>query len=63
MTRTYSDYPIVGRDEAIDLEKYTVLIHGRRIVDYERLKQEEPELYARILADENESNAADERLK
>ena len=63
MTRTYNDYPIVGRDEAIDLEKYTVVIRGRRIIDYERLKQEEPALYARILAEERESNTASEQLQ
>lgn len=53
--------PVVGRDRAIDLDKYTVLIHGRSIVDYDKLRREEPELYSRILREEIESDRADER--
>lgn len=62
-TRNYSPhgYPIVGRDSAIDLDKYLVRVHGRDVIDYELLKREEPELYQKILNDERASNLPDNR--
>jgi hypothetical protein len=43
------DNPIVGRDPEIDLEKYLVRIHGRDIVDYEKLRLDDPKLYQILL--------------
>lgn len=48
-------YPIVGRPD-VDLSSYLVDLHGRNIIDYEKLKNDDPKLYERILADENEEN-------
>lgn len=48
-------YEIVGRDSRIDLSRYTVTILGREVVDYEKLKREEPQLYEEILWAEQES--------
>ena len=45
---------VVGRSSDIDLEKYTVHIHGRDIIDYEKLKADEPLLYQQILEQEKE---------
>lgn len=45
-------FPIVGRDNRVDLTKYTVQIHGREIVDYEKLKADNPALYNEIVAGE-----------
>ena len=47
-------FPIVGRNPEIDLKKYTVLVHGRYIVDYEQIRLDDPTLYQRILDDERE---------
>ena len=56
MNKTSSDYPVVGRNSEINLDKYLVSVHGREIIDYEKLKQEEPDLYSRILEEERKSN-------
>jgi len=49
-------YPIVGRNPHIDLSKYTVRVIGRDVIDYEKIKENEPELYRQILANEREEN-------
>lgn len=51
-----SSYPIVGRNSHIDLSKYSIRVHGRDIIDYEKLKANEPELYQEILKNEHEEN-------
>lgn len=54
-------FPIVGRDQRVDLNKYTVKIHGRYVIDYEKLRTDDPKLYKEIVAGElNESNEKDE---
>lgn len=53
-------FPIVGRDERVDLTKYTVKVHGRDIIDYEKLRADDPKLYDEILAGEFEANRRDE---
>lgn len=45
-------YPVGGRDENIDLDKYMVTVRGRKIVDYEKLKADNPALYHKILRSE-----------
>jgi len=54
-------YLVVGRDSGIDLEKYLVTIRGRKILDYEKLRREEPELYWQIIRNEEAANAREER--
>lgn len=49
-------FTIVGRDSRIDLTRYTVTVQGRELIDYEKLKRNDPALYKEILAAENESN-------
>jgi hypothetical protein len=49
-------FPIVGRDGRVDLTKYTVQIHGHEIIDYEKLKAEDPALYKEIVAGELKAN-------
>jgi hypothetical protein len=49
-------FPIVGRDDRVDLTEYTVQIHGREIIDYEKLKTDNPALYKEIVAGELEDN-------
>jgi hypothetical protein len=49
-------YPIVGRNSHIDLSKYTVRVIGRDVIDYEKIKVNEPELYRQILANERAEN-------
>lgn len=55
-----SRFPIVGRDARVDLTKYAVKIHGRNVIDYEKLKADNPELYKEILANEFEANRREE---
>lgn len=52
--------PIVGRDRRVDLTKYTVRVHGRDVIDYEKLKADDPVLHKEILADEFEANRREE---
>ena len=52
-------YPVVGRSSEIDLVAYTTQVNGRMIVDYEKLRREEPELYERILLQEREIDEAE----
>lgn len=49
-------FPIVGRDSRIDLAKYTVQIRGQNIIDYEKLKTDNPRLYKEIVAGEFEAD-------
>ena len=49
-------YPIIGRNSHIDLSKYLVRVHGRNVIDYEKLKVNEPELYEQILVNERKEN-------
>lgn len=49
-------FPIVGRDQRVDLTKYTVKVHGRDVIDYEKLRVDDPGLYKEILAGEFEAN-------
>lgn len=42
----------VGRDSRIDLAKYTVNVRGQDIIDYEKLKANDPVLYNQVLAGE-----------
>lgn len=51
-----SRFPIVGRDNRVNLTKYTVQIHGREIIDYEKLKADDPVLYKEIVAGELDAN-------
>ena len=57
-----NDYPVVGRNNEIDLDEYLVEVHGRKVVDYEKLQREKPELYKRILEDEKVSETDTEFL-
>lgn len=52
-------FPIVGRDGRIDLDKYTVKVHGRDVIDYEKLQKEDPAFYQEILKNEHEANRRD----
>jgi hypothetical protein len=54
--------PIVGRDDAVDLQKYLVPVHGRSVIDYEKLKRDEPKLYERILREEIENDHLEDKL-
>lgn len=56
MSNQDNEYPVVGRDPDIDLTEYSATVLGRTIVDYEKLKQHEPDLYGRIVENERESN-------
>lgn len=47
-------YPVVGRKPGINFDKYLVRVHGRDIIDYDRLKQDDPALYQQILEEEEE---------
>lgn len=49
-------YQITGRPD-INLSKYLVDTQGRSILDYEKLKKDDPELYKKILQAEHEANA------
>lgn len=49
-------FPIVGRDSRIDLAKYTAKVRGQDIIDYEKLKADNPALYKEIIANEFEAN-------
>jgi hypothetical protein len=51
-----SQFPIVGRDERVDVTKYTVQVHGRDIIDYEKLRLDNPILYSEIVAGEVEGD-------
>lgn len=53
-------YRIVGRDSRIDLDKYTVKVHGRDVIDYEKLQKEDLALYQEILKNEHEANRRDD---
>jgi hypothetical protein len=55
-TNNEQHYPIVGRDNRIDLQKYTTRVHGRDIIDYEKLKAEDPTLYQAIVRADAEAN-------
>jgi len=48
-------YAVEGRSTEIDIDKYTVRILGREIIDYDKLKSDNPALYHKILNDELES--------
>ncbi|MDB5179282.1 MAG: hypothetical protein JWN01_1225 [Patescibacteria group bacterium] len=49
-------FPIVGRDQRVDLTKYAVQVHGRDIIDYEKLRADDPALYNEIVAGEIEAD-------
>ena len=51
-------YQIIGRDERIDLTRYTVAVHGRSVIDYAKLRREDPTLYDEILAAEKEIDSS-----
>lgn len=53
-------YPIVGRHSDIDLIKYTVNVHGRGIINYEKLKNDDPILYQNVIDQEHEWNRQDD---
>lgn len=57
MSDTPKDYFVVGRHSEINLDKYSVEVLGRQIIDYEKLKQREPQLYQRIVEEEKQSNS------
>lgn len=54
-------FPIVGRDERVDLTKYTVKVHGRDIIDYEKLRVDNPKLYEAIVAGELDDNRREQK--
>lgn len=54
-----SSYPIVGRPD-VDVSKYLVSVHGRSVIDYEKMKNDAPELYKQILSNEHEVNRQDD---
>ncbi|PLS81491.1 hypothetical protein CYG49_01925 [Candidatus Saccharibacteria bacterium] len=45
-------YEVTGRNKKIDLNKYTVRILGRDIIDYEKLRLDDPKLYLEIIDQE-----------
>lgn len=51
-------YPIVGRPD-INLSSYLVTVQGRDVIDYEKLKNDDIELYNQILVVEHEANRLD----
>lgn len=53
-------YRVVGRNRAVDLSKYTIRLNGRDVVDYDKLRRLEPELYQRILQEEKIAGMRDE---
>lgn len=53
-------YPVVGRNSQIDLVKYQTKVLGRNVIDYEKMKRDEPDLYKRIVDYERESNSNDD---
>lgn len=55
-------YPVVGRDSRINLHRYMVAVHGRNIIDYEKIRREDFELYKSILEREKQFDK-DEELK
>jgi len=55
-------FEVVGRDSRIDMERYTVTICGREIVDYEKLKQDNPKLYKDILDSELQQDLLDDDM-
>lgn len=56
-------FPIVGRDQRVNLTKYTVKVHGRYVIDYEKLRTDDPKLYKEIVADElNDSHEKKEEI-
>lgn len=55
--RSSGPFKVVGRDSRIDLSRYTVTILGREVIDYEKLKREDPKLYNEILNAEKEWNS------
>jgi hypothetical protein len=56
MSNGKTHYPVVGRSSEIDLTKYTVTIHGRDVIDYEKVKKDDPVLYQRIVDRELETD-------
>lgn len=52
-------YPVIGRHPDIDLAKYIVNIRGRDIINYEKLKNDDPTLYQKIIDQEYERNRQD----
>lgn len=56
-------FPVVGRDLRVDLTKYTVKVHGRYVIDYEKLRTDDPKLYKEIVAGElNDSHEKKEEI-
>lgn len=53
-------FPVVGRSEAIDLSKYTTTVHGREVIDFEKLESEDPGLYSVLLHNEHERDRLQE---
>ncbi|MCA9347761.1 hypothetical protein KC930_04275 [Candidatus Saccharibacteria bacterium] len=49
------NYEIVGRPD-VDLTQYLVIVNGRSIIDYDRIKVENPSLYQELLQLEDEIN-------
>jgi hypothetical protein len=47
-------YPIVGRSTDINLEKYQTKVQGRTVLDYEKVRRDEPDLYKKIIDQERE---------
>jgi hypothetical protein len=53
-------YPVVGRSSEIDLEKYQMKVLGRNVIDYDKVKRDEPDLYKRIVDQEREFDRNDD---
>jgi|GEM_PF-3849596 len=49
-----SSYPVLGRSSEINLPKYQTKVLGRDVIDYDRLKRDDPDLYKKIVDHERE---------
>ncbi len=55
-------FEVVGRDVRIDMSRYTVTVLGRELVDYDKLRRENPQLHKEILDNENRQDLLEEDI-
>jgi hypothetical protein len=48
-------YPVAGRYPDVDINIYGKNINGRIIIDYDKLRQDDPALYEKVIKNERES--------